>query len=227
MRRMDLTGQRIGSLTVLHEVEPYRSPGGKPIRRWLCRCDCGNETAVLQNALTSGKTCSCGCSRRGQLMTDMTGQRFGRLLVIRKAPLPHRAANGAVTGWLCHCDCGNEVVLSRKDLMSGDFNSCGCLLRETARKKVVEDNVFGQYDGTTVSAIQPDRPANKSSKSGHKGVYWSESEGVWVAKIGVCNKSITIGRFSRLDRAIAARKAAEEEYFTPILEAYDKEKEES
>ena len=31
---------------------------------WLCRCECGNEKVIYGNNLRSGRTKSCGCSRR-------------------------------------------------------------------------------------------------------------------------------------------------------------------
>ena len=35
-------------------------------------------------------------------LVDLTGQRFGKLTVLKKAP----SRNGKVY-WLCQCDCGN------------------------------------------------------------------------------------------------------------------------
>lgn len=63
--RLDLTGRRFGKLTVTGEnPSPYISPGGKPIRRWDCVCDCGNRVTVLQNQLTTKRNPaqSCGCA---------------------------------------------------------------------------------------------------------------------------------------------------------------------
>ena len=63
---------------------------------------------------------------------DLTGQPFGRLIVIREYG---RAKNGAVL-WLCRClgkngdDCGKEVIVSTNDLRIGHTKSCGCLKRE-------------------------------------------------------------------------------------------------
>lgn len=221
----DLTGQRFGRLLVLKLVpEPYISPQGKPTRRWLCRCDCGNEIVVLQNALTSKNgTRSCGCTKKEITRSrakDMTGQRFGRLIVLGPAELEIPKPNGTKLGWLCHCDCGKEIVVPRKELICG-LKSCGCLLSDTAKGKI-KTNTLGQYNGTTISAIKPDRKANKNSKSGIKGVYWSKAESRWIAKIGFQGKNITLGRFVKIEDAIAARKAAEEKYFNPILEKYDR-----
>lgn len=59
----------------------------------------------------------------------MIGQRFGRLVVTAQAPTVH------YTRWRCRCDCGGEVVVSRKLLTAGPHGrrSCGCLRREVAR----------------------------------------------------------------------------------------------
>lgn len=220
----DLTGQRFGRLTVLElEQEPYRSPGGKPARRWRCRCDCGREITVLQNALTGKNgTRSCGCARKETSRAsakDMTGQRFGRLTVLSPCELDAPKSNGQRMGWLCRCDCGREIVRTRKNLLSGKVLSCGCLLAQASAERLPD--AVGQVDGTTLSAIRPERKANKNSKSGVKGVYWNEREQRWIAKITVRRKSITIGRFHSLEDAAKARAQAEEQYFCPLLDAYD------
>lgn len=217
----DLTGQRFGRLVALRESStPYISPKGKPARRWVCRCDCGKEITVLQNALTSKThpTLSCGCSRSDTMRSkaiDMTGQRFGRLVVLGPAELPKKRG-WLRLGWRCRCDCGNEIIAVRRDLTGGKLLSCGCWLREEAAD-TIHERVKHQY-GTTLTAINPERGANRNSKSGVRGVYWSNREGRWVAKIGFQNRTITIGRFTRLEDAIQARKDAEKKYFEPLLE---------
>lgn len=216
--KKDLTGMRFGKLTVTSEnPEPYISPKGIKFRRWNCKCDCGKELTVLQNSLTAKKngTTSCGCSRQEVLMDDLAGQKFGRLSVVSKAKMSKKSTNGLVTGWLCRCDCGKEKVYSAKDLKSGKVLSCGCLLSESARDRVAE--TVGQVDGTALSLIQPDRKPNKNNTSGHKGVYWSSRENCWIAKIGFRSRTITIGRFQKIEDAIKARQLAEEEYFEPVL----------
>lgn len=56
---------------------------------------------------------------------DLTGQRFGRLTVIKK--LGHR---GKHILWLCVCDCGTERAVASTHLRSGHSQSCGCLQKE-------------------------------------------------------------------------------------------------
>ena len=55
-KKVDLTGQRYGRLTVLAPVENI---GARTA--WLCRCDCGAEVVVKTYHLRSGHTKSCGC----------------------------------------------------------------------------------------------------------------------------------------------------------------------
>jgi hypothetical protein len=53
----DITGQEFGRLTAMHRLNK-RGPGW-----WECLCACGDVVKVRLNALTSGSTQSCGCSR--------------------------------------------------------------------------------------------------------------------------------------------------------------------
>jgi hypothetical protein len=62
-RFVDWSGKRVGRLTVVRRLEDHVYPSGKPCPRWLCRCDCGNETAVLSKSLQKA-TQSCGCFQK-------------------------------------------------------------------------------------------------------------------------------------------------------------------
>lgn len=59
-------------------------------------------------------------------MKDLTGKRFGKLVVIEKTE--HRIS-GSVA-WLCKCDCGNKIEVSTRDLNRSAVKSCGCLKKE-------------------------------------------------------------------------------------------------
>ncbi len=60
----DLTGCSFGELTVLKRLDTKLDKGGRRRTMWLCRCSCGNETAVSADALKSGNQVSCGCYRK-------------------------------------------------------------------------------------------------------------------------------------------------------------------
>lgn len=55
----DLTGQRIGRLTVIERIE-NKTVGSVKAVQWLCKCDCGRETKILASNLLTGNTQSCG-----------------------------------------------------------------------------------------------------------------------------------------------------------------------
>lgn len=65
-----------------------------------------------------------------QFKIDMTGQRFGRLVVTSCAGRQHNRKYK----WNAVCDCGALVCTDGGDLRSGVTKSCGCLQREKARK---------------------------------------------------------------------------------------------
>lgn len=56
---------------------------------------------------------------------DLSGQRFGRLLVVSRSSYNR---NGAY--WNCRCDCGRIKLAYGTSLRSGDVRSCGCLKAE-------------------------------------------------------------------------------------------------
>jgi hypothetical protein len=66
----DITGTRYGKLVAL--AESGRSLHNKAV--WAFMCDCGTRTEKLRNDVVSGKTTSCGCSRKEGLTTHgLTG----------------------------------------------------------------------------------------------------------------------------------------------------------
>jgi hypothetical protein len=54
---------------------------------------------------------------------DITGQRFGRLTVIKRVG----RKNDGHAAWQCRCDCGTKTIVSGSSLRKGDSQSCGCL----------------------------------------------------------------------------------------------------
>ncbi len=66
--------------------------------------------------------------------TDLTGQRFGRLVVIEKA---HRPVGNSRSSsfWNCTCDCGKLCTPAQIDLVLKQTTSCGCYRDEMIRRK--------------------------------------------------------------------------------------------
>lgn len=55
-------------------------------------------------------------------MRDLTGQRFGKLVVLECAG----KLDGRRYSWKCQCDCGNTKIIAGASLTSGNTKSCGC-----------------------------------------------------------------------------------------------------
>lgn len=53
---------------------------------------------------------------------DLTGQKFGHLLVIERTDL----RQNRLVMWKCKCDCGNETIAQGQNLRNGHTRSCGC-----------------------------------------------------------------------------------------------------
>lgn len=84
--------------------------------------------------------CSPACSKAGQktALKDMTGQRFGRLVVMERSAKTRRAAQ-----WLCRCDCGKSAVSNGDNLRRGLAKSCGCISTERLVKATRRHGLTG------------------------------------------------------------------------------------
>lgn len=67
-------------------------------------------------------------------MIDLTGQKFGRLMVLRLASKDKRGC----LKWLCRCECNKEKVIRGGHLKSGHTKSCGCLAVEQLIPRVLK-----------------------------------------------------------------------------------------
>ena len=146
----DETGNKYGLLTVL-----YRGPNSKDGRvQWHCRCDCGNEIDVIAKNLRSGNTKSCGCYKRNSpgMRKDLTGNRYGKLVVLGD---PQVGGRGTI--WKCRCDCGNICYKVSADLVHGNTKSCGCLKADLhSTMNDLTNQQFGELTALYTNSIAND-----------------------------------------------------------------------
>lgn len=64
---------------------------------------------------------------------DLTGQRFGRLVVVSRAENTKRGQ----ARWVCQCDCGNITEVKGGALRSGATKSCGCYQRDRTAQSCI------------------------------------------------------------------------------------------
>ncbi len=145
MRRIEMTGEKYGRLTVVR----YDHVDAHGRACWFCQCECGGTIVASRTSLVDGDIKSCGCLkkeaqlRQAELMRklretkpedDLTGQVFGRLTVIGRE---------ARKRWRCRCACGKELTVIRSLLISGNIKSCGCARRGPEASEIVPGQRFG------------------------------------------------------------------------------------
>lgn len=72
---------------------------------------------------------------------DLTGMRFGKLLVERQG-----SNGGAKVRWWCKCDCGNRTIIAANQLRTGATVSCGCVHKANGRTyldRLKKQTLFG------------------------------------------------------------------------------------
>lgn len=119
---LDLTEQKFGFLTPIYRgIDTQRSKNHQKV--WVCRCDCGQYTAVEATKLTTHTQvcCSQQCKYRPTKIHSLIGQRFGRLVVLERAD----NTNDGHARWKCQCDCGNITIVEGRYLENNRITSCG------------------------------------------------------------------------------------------------------
>lgn len=208
-RNYDLTGKVFGKLTVIRE-DSARETGN---RRWICKCDCGNETVIITRNLNSGNTKSCGCLRG-------------------KSTTHGHSTDGKVTSeylaWYSmrrRCNYRShpeyEYYGGRGIKVCERWESFECFIEDMGAKPSKNhtleriDNQKGyskdNCEWATWKTQSRNRRVRNINKSGHTGV--GKSGRKWRARITLNGKNISLGSYSNIEDAIKAREQAELKYW--------------
>jgi hypothetical protein len=115
-------------------------------------------------------------------LLDLTGMRFGRLLVVQRAGTGRRGKSTAPT-WECRCDCGETSIVLGPNLRRGWTTSCGCKTRR--------HGMFGTAEYAAWNAML-DRCTNPKNRNypnyGGRGIAvcsaWAEDFAVFFRDMG-------------------------------------------
>ena len=173
-----------------------------------CQCKCGKFVFVPKDYLVSRVITSCGCSKARAI--DLTGQRFGRLTVIK--PVQKHDVDNSVR-WLCRCDCGEYTTVSSNKLRTGHTKSCGC------QRLTIAKAAKTFIDGTCVEILLSEK-IRTNNTSGHTGV--SKKGRKWQAYLTYGKKQFSLGAYTSKQEAIQAREDAEsrvKEHLTALMKS--------
>lgn len=156
----DFTDMRFDSLVVIERVEDYVCPGnGKRYVRYKCRCDCGKIVIVNALNLKNGTTKSCGC-QNPHAFSDLSGRRFGKLLVKHRVSDYVNPSGRKLVRYLCECQCGKQVFELANTLRNGDVESCECVLRsrgeDYVRSVLASEGITYELHKTFPGCVSPD-----------------------------------------------------------------------
>ncbi len=124
-------------------------------------------------------------------LIDLTGKRYGRLLVLDRDGANHMG----YSTWTCRCDCGVEKIYVGANLRSGDTKSCGCLHRDNVRIRSTKHHhahagaISSTYRTWSSMCNRCTKPKNKRwSHYGGRGIRvcdrWLDSFANFLADMG-------------------------------------------
>lgn len=143
------TGTRVHDIEVLNELpkevkKPYM---------YLCRCTlCGKEVEFSKGQLLQETVRNCGCINN-RLSTPhlQEGEQFGYLTVIEEAPRREKKP----LEYLCRCQCGKVVPVTKYGLVAKNNLSCGCKNHRMVNVSLEYGQKFGRL---MVLAERPHKP---------------------------------------------------------------------
>lgn len=166
----DLTAQKFGKLNVLSRAQSKIDKSGRSRTMWNCKCDCGNDVTVSADYLKRSECPSCGCeaikNKIEKNRVDNVGEKFGRLTILDIIWDYDRSKA------VCKCDCGNDYIGVKSDIVTGHTQSCGCLQSENTSIANTKD-WSGYIADCGVEFVKQDHMNDKGQ--------W-----VWACKCGIC-----------------------------------------
>ena len=198
MKKLDLTGNTYGRLTVLGD-DGTRTKSGKVLLN--CLCECGNKTYVRADHLKNGSVVSCGClnnEKKHERFKDLTNTETDNFKVIDRTYTKNQRVY-----WNCICKhCGNHIELQSNQIER--YSSCGCKHNRSTKERMAEIS--------DPESLKTNKPTAKST-TGVRGVYYNKRKKRYVAYINVDKKTKYLGSSVDLKEAADIRRKAEIEYW--------------
>ena len=127
---------------------------------------------------------------------DLTGERFGRLVVLWRGENIVEASGATRSAWFCVCDCGETKAVSQHSLSRGLTRSCGCLMREkTPKHGMSRTPVYVQWSAMWQRCSNPRN--TRYADYGGRGITVCEAWrdfSAFIADVGMPEAGMTLDR---------------------------------
>lgn len=237
IKKLDLTGQKYGSLTVLEEDKDKSTPDTV---RWKCRCDCGKLITVSGRNLRSGNTKSCGCYQRNKVSQmfkkyntyDLSGE-YGIGYDCKGNTFTFDLDDYALIKdycWVVHKEYrkkSNDELVGVGYYVTGKDKNNKTIRLHRLIKNVLDDptilvdhidhNGCNNRKSNLRICNMHENARNvkprKNTSSQYKGVCYEKATGKWVATIHKDKITYKLGRFLNEEEAAIAYNNAAKELF--------------
>lgn len=85
---------------------------------------------------------------------DLTGKRFGKLIVLKRIEDYVFNSGRKERQWLCKCDCGNEINVIGTNLKRGNTKSCGCYRIDVTKELHTKHNLSNSKFMNTLKGMK-------------------------------------------------------------------------
>lgn len=202
--RLHLEGERYGKLVVMEEAESIYSKTGKMIRRWKCKCDCGNITIVRHGDLRNGSTVSCGCYNYEKESAAKTHGYSRTKLGNVFEGMKQRCNNPKNKNYEKY---GGRGIKICTEWLNDPKKFFDWAIKNGYKEGLSIDriDVNGNYEPDNCrwadnEAQCLNQRLRKDNKTGHKGIYYSE--GVYRVQIRRSKKRYYFGSYKTLPEAV-------------------------
>lgn len=157
-------------------------------------CECGATKYVRKESLRVAVSCGCLNAK-----VNLAGQVFGRLTVLSAAPQKR-------SHWNCKCTCGKLTTVRADSLVTGNTQSCGCLIVDRhlvkhgygsrQRNTPTQRRTYNAWAGLKQRGLNlQNRDAHKYSARGVTiDPRWLKFEN-FLADMGECPEGMSIDRY--------------------------------
>ena len=222
----DLTGMKFNRLLVLYKAADSVSKNGAKRTVWHCLCDCGKETDVKAHRLKSGHTKSCGCLALELILAQKYNKKYNTYDLSGEYGIGYTSKGEEFYFDLEDYDKIKDICWHKKQsykkfyMTSPDGIKMHRLIMDVSDRNIKIDHINHNTCDNRKCNLRPttnqensfNHAVHSNNTSGFSGVCYCK-DGRYRSYIYVNGKRIDLGSYKEKEDAIAARKAAEEEYF--------------